>query len=107
MHFFVLFPILINIHFFIIFSFKNLLFHLKIVIQYACFRIGAILCTVNPFYQSYELDYAIRKGEMKALFMPGHKSRQDIVNRFSTITMKTLEKKADDQVSVFIVTLIN
>ncbi|XP_075587873.1 putative acyl-CoA synthetase YngI isoform X2 [Dermatophagoides farinae] len=68
-----------------------------IVIQYACFRIGAILCTVNPFYQSYELDYAIRKGEMKALFMPGHKSRQDIVNRFSTITMKTLEKKADDQ----------
>ncbi|XP_027204182.2 putative acyl-CoA synthetase YngI [Dermatophagoides pteronyssinus] len=72
-----------------------------IVIQYACFRIGAVLCTVNPFYQTYELDYAIRRGKMKALFMPGHKSQQDIVNRFSSIMMKTLnmeEKKDDDKI---------
>lgn len=40
---------------------------------------------------------------MKALFMPGHKSQQDIVNRFSSIMMKTLnmeEKKDDDKVCV-------
>lgn len=64
-----------------------------IVIQYACLRLGAILCTANPFYQSFELDYAIRKGEMKALFMPGKQSRQDYVNNYAKIIRETLSNK--------------
>ena len=66
-----------------------------IVIQYACLRLGAILCTANPFYQSHELDYAIRKGEMKALFMPGKQSKQNEVNDFFKIIRETLRNKSE------------
>ncbi|XP_027204187.2 LOW QUALITY PROTEIN: putative acyl-CoA synthetase YngI [Dermatophagoides pteronyssinus] len=68
-----------------------------IVIQYACLRLGAILCTANPFYQSFELDYAIRKGEMKALFMPGKQSRQDYVNNYAKIIRETLSNKFENE----------
>ncbi|KAH7644006.1 acyl-coa synthetase-like protein [Dermatophagoides farinae] len=68
-----------------------------IVIQYACLRLGAILCTANPFYQSHELDYAIRKGEMKALFMPGKQSKQNEVNDFFKIIRETLRNKSENE----------
>lgn len=58
--------------------------------QFACIRMGLILCTINPYYQTQELDYALRKGEIKALFMPGKNSKQNVVNRYSDIFLKTL-----------------
>ena len=53
-------------------------------------KIGAIICTVNPYYQNKELDYLLRKAQVKALFLPGKKSNQEVVNRFSKILSKTL-----------------
>lgn len=40
-----------------------------------------------------ELDYALRKGEVKALFLPGKKSTQEAVNNFSKITAETVNLK--------------
>lgn len=64
-----------------------------VVVQYAAARIGAILCTVNPFYLTPELDYALRKGEVKALFLPGKNSPQEVVNNFHKIATKTINLK--------------
>mgnify|MGYP002649684108 CR=1 FL=1 len=52
---------------------------------------GVILCTINPFYQAVELDYALRKGDIKALFMPGKNSPQQVVNRFEKILTEALQ----------------
>ncbi|KAI7697236.1 Acyl-CoA synthetase family member 2 [Sarcoptes scabiei] len=70
-----------------------------LLVQFACIRMGLILCTINPYYQTQELDYALRKGEIKALFMPGKNSKQNVVNRYSDIFLKTLnteQKKQSD-----------
>jgi len=53
-------------------------------------KIGAILCTVNPYYQGKELDYLLRKAQVKAMFMPGKGSPQEIVNRFPKVLSKAL-----------------
>ncbi|KAI1280689.1 Medium-chain acyl-CoA ligase ACSF2, mitochondrial [Halotydeus destructor] len=56
-----------------------------LLIQYACARIGLILCTINPAYKASELEYVLAKAKVKALFMPGMGSGQEVVNRFSNI----------------------
>lgn len=43
-----------------------------------------------------ELNYALRKGDIKVLFMPGKQSKQEVVNKFSNILAETLN--IDDQV---------
>lgn len=63
------------------------------MIQYAAAKIGAILCTINPFYRVPELDYALRKGDVKALFLPGKQSPQEMVNNFSKIIAETVNLK--------------
>ncbi|XP_054159206.1 putative acyl-CoA synthetase YngI [Oppia nitens] len=59
--------------------------------QYACARLGVILCTVNPVYQSPELNYALKKGQIKAIFMPGNGSKQEVVNKYQNILTETLK----------------
>lgn len=67
-----------------------------ILVQYACARLGLILCTLNPYYQVNELNYALRKADIKALFMPGKNSKQEIINKFSKIINLTLNTKDED-----------
>lgn len=55
-----------------------------VLCEYAAARLGAVLCTINPVYQVPELEYALRKANIKALFMPGPKSCQEVVNKFWT-----------------------
>ena len=54
-------------------------------VQYACAKLGLILCTVNPVYQGPELNYALRKGQIKAIFMPGSGSKQQVVNQYQKV----------------------
>jgi len=51
-----------------------------ILIQYACSRIGAILTPINPSYKVHELAYILEKGNVRCLFLPGHKSVQRELN---------------------------
>ncbi|KAI2798943.1 Acyl-CoA synthetase member 2 mitochondrial [Blomia tropicalis] len=67
-----------------------------ICIQYACSKLGVVLCTINPYYQIKELDYVLRKADIKALFMPGKDSEQRVVNNFAKIIGQTLK---DDDVN--------
>ncbi len=64
---------------------------MQITIQYACARVGVILCTINPYYQTGELMYALKKGDVKALFMPGSSSPQEVVNKFGKVLADGLE----------------
>ncbi|KAI1301332.1 Medium-chain acyl-CoA ligase ACSF2, mitochondrial [Halotydeus destructor] len=54
-------------------------------VQFACARLGAILCTLNPVYKVKELDYALRKSRAKVLFMPGKNSEQNPMNNYHEI----------------------
>ena len=55
------------------------------VVQHALARIGAINCSLSPLYKQTELDYALKKGKFKALFMPKKESRQSAVNDYHSI----------------------
>ncbi|CAG2179712.1 unnamed protein product, partial [Oppiella nova] len=66
-------------------------------IQYACFRLGLILSTINPGYQVDELDYLLRRAQIKALFMPGADSKHNVINKFQTVLTDVLIK--DSQTS--------
>lgn len=57
----------------------------SILIQYAASRLGLILCTINPAYQQKELEYVLQKSGAKAIFLPGHGSDQEVVNKFMTV----------------------
>lgn len=57
----------------------------SILIQYAAARMGLILCTINPAYQQKELEYVLQKSGAKAIFLPGHGSGQEVVNKFMTV----------------------
>ena len=48
-------------------------------------KIGAILCTINPFYKAYELEYVVSKANCKILFMPGCDSKQVYLNNHYNI----------------------
>jgi len=48
-------------------------------------KIGAILCTINPFYKAYELEYVVSKANCKILFMPGCDSKQLSLNNYQQI----------------------
>lgn len=62
-----------------------------VVVQYACARVGAILCTLNPFYKLPELAYALQKARVSVLLMPGKESDQRSINNFyEVIQDKTL-----------------
>ena len=65
--------------------------------QYACARLGLILCTVNPVYRAPELNFALKKGQIKALFMPGDGSQQELVNKYQHVLREGLQFK--DEVS--------
>jgi len=65
-------------------------------IQYACARLGIILCTINPFYQALEFNYVLRRADVKALFMPGKKSAQEQINRFSKVLADGLALGSDE-----------
>jgi len=56
-----------------------------IIIQYACARIGAVLCTLNPYYKLPELEYTLKKADVKVLFMPGKQSTQKALNNYQEI----------------------
>ena len=59
-----------------------------LVIQYACSKIGVIVCSINPAYKTSELEYALAKAKHKVLFMPTKDSRQSVVNDFHGIISK-------------------
>lgn len=61
----------------------------SVLIQYACAKLGLILCTINPSYKSQELEYVLQKAKVKALFLPGAKSPQSAVNQFTDIMNST------------------
>ncbi|KAI2798061.1 Acyl-CoA synthetase member 2 mitochondrial [Blomia tropicalis] len=69
-----------------------------IAIQLACARLGVILCTINPYYLSSELEYALRRADIKALFMPGSKSIQEQVNKYGKVIGKTLQSEDEAQI---------
>lgn len=54
----------------------------SIILQYACARLGLILCTLNPSYKGPELEYSLKKSGAKILFLPGKGSQQESVNSF-------------------------
>ncbi|XP_074593709.1 putative acyl-CoA synthetase YngI [Brevipalpus obovatus] len=63
-----------------------------IVIQYACARVGAILCPINAYYQNSELEFSLLKINPKVLFIPGPGSLQEqSVNQFYDIFMKIVD----------------
>lgn len=67
-----------------------------IVVQYAVARIGAVLCTLNPFYQADELAYALGKAEVKVLFVPGPDSCQHkTMNAFGKVLMKAMTQSSE------------
>ncbi|CAG2105153.1 unnamed protein product [Medioppia subpectinata] len=68
-----------------------------IQVQYACAKLGIVLCTVNPVYQSPELNYALRKGQIKAIFMPGNGSKQEVVNKYQNVLKQTLSAKEEKE----------
>lgn len=55
------------------------------VVQHALARIGAVNSSLSPLYKQSELDYALKKGLFKALFMPKKDSRQSTVNDYHSI----------------------
>jgi fatty-acyl-CoA synthase len=57
----------------------------SILIQYAAARLGLIMCTINPSYREKELEYVLQKSGAKAIFLPGHGSRQETVNKFMSV----------------------
>ena len=61
-----------------------------LAIEYACARLGVIFCTINPYFKTQELDYVLRKAEVKALFLPGGKSSQESLNNFTNVLGETL-----------------
>ena len=70
-----------------------------VVVQYAAAKLGAILCTINPYYQAQELNYVLRKADIKCLFMPGTGSLQQQINRFESIFNDALKIENDTRVS--------
>lgn len=63
-----------------------------IVVQYAASAIGAILCPINAYYKSSEVQYSFEKVKPKVLIMPGLNSAQERnVNKF----YKTFEEISD------------
>ena len=59
---------------------------------YACAKLGLILCAINPIYQSNELDNFLRISQIKAIFMPGLKSKQIIINDYHKVLIDVLNK---------------
>ena len=57
----------------------------SVLVQYAAARMGLILCTINPAYKEKELEYVLHKSGAKAIFLPGHGSRQEVVNKFMPV----------------------
>ncbi|CAG2110220.1 unnamed protein product [Medioppia subpectinata] len=71
-----------------------------IKIQYACAKLGIIMCTINPGYQCSELDYVLRRAQIKTLFMPGLDSKQLIINNYhkvlsDVLTMRKTQTNSD------------
>lgn len=62
------------------------------MIQHACVRIGAYLCTVNPMYKSPELDYVLRKGQLRTIFLPGFGSSQNMIHNFNDVLSQVLKE---------------
>ena len=62
------------------------------MIQHACIRIGAYLCTVSPMCKSPELDYILRKGQLKTIFLPGFGSPQNMINNFNDVLSQVLKE---------------
>ncbi|RWS18263.1 acyl-CoA synthetase-like protein, partial [Leptotrombidium deliense] len=60
-----------------------------IVAEYAAMRLGAIVCTINPVYKMSELEYVLKSGLVKCLFMPGLKSKQEKANNFYDLISKS------------------
>ncbi|RWS22990.1 AMP-binding protein-like protein, partial [Leptotrombidium deliense] len=48
-----------------------------VVVQYACAKIGAIICPINAYYQSSELEFCLKKVNPKVLFLPSRGSAQE------------------------------
>lgn len=48
-----------------------------VLLQFATARIGAVLVTINPAYQSSELAYVLRQSDATALFLINHFRRSD------------------------------
>lgn len=61
----------------------------SILIQYACAKLGLIVCTINPAYKSQELEYVLQKAKVKCLFLPGVNSPQESVNKFVEVLSKS------------------
>ncbi|RWS02213.1 acyl-CoA synthetase-like protein [Dinothrombium tinctorium] len=59
-----------------------------LVAQHAAFRSGLIACALSPLYKSIELDFALKKAKVKALFMPGIESKQSFMNDFHAVLEK-------------------
>jgi fatty-acyl-CoA synthase len=57
-----------------------------LLVQFATARIGAILVTINPAYQTSELEYALKKASVKALFTARHHRGSDYVGMLASIT---------------------
>lgn len=55
------------------------------VVQHALARIGGVNCSLSPMYKQSELEYALKKGKVKVLFMPRKGSRQSSVNDYHSI----------------------
>ncbi|RWS06862.1 acyl-CoA synthetase-like protein [Dinothrombium tinctorium] len=69
-----------------------------IMIQYACAKIGAIVCTINPVYKLPELEYVLRAAKVKSLFMPGRKSKQHPANNhFELISQSQVVHNPDKE----------
>lgn len=51
-----------------------------LVVQTACNKLGAVLTPINPSYKVDELSFILKKGQVKALFLPGPKSGQAELN---------------------------
>ncbi|RWS07362.1 acyl-CoA synthetase-like protein [Dinothrombium tinctorium] len=49
-----------------------------VVIQYACAKIGAILCPINAYYTSQELEMCLKKVNPKLFFIPSKGSDQEL-----------------------------
>lgn len=57
-----------------------------IVLQYACAKIGAILCPINAYYKQNELEFSLLKINPKIFFIPGCESGQEkSVNQIYTL----------------------
>lgn len=60
-----------------------------VILQYACAKIGAILCPINAYYKHNELEFSLLKISPKVLFMPGpHSIQEKSINRFYEVLSK-------------------